>query len=337
MNTPGQDHDPHLQAALRHAPDRDAAVPPAVAAHILAAARAAVRPARPSFGERLRRWLAPAGPWRGAGALAAGLLVATVLWVQREALPPVAEVPSEVPSERPTEAAPSPAPQSVTPPAVAPTPAPPPVRRSTPPARESAAAKAAGPSPAPQPSPHPSPQPSPEPPPPPPAATAADEQAQAQARQMQRAQQEAQRSRRLEAPSAMAPPPPAPPAPPAPARASRPTPFAQAPSPLAAWLGHPGVAVSTTADALNPSPLPAGWLAALDAAAGPWEAVGSDEAAAFVAQHERHLWRDGRARAVLRLGAGRLLLCGIDGTERACQQAPADPALLERLAATLPR
>ena len=71
------EHDRHLRAALRHAPDADAAPPAALSARILRQARESVAVARP----RRRAW-APsfALPW--AGGLAAMLVATTVglLW-----------------------------------------------------------------------------------------------------------------------------------------------------------------------------------------------------------------------------------------------------------------
>jgi hypothetical protein len=83
--------DAHLLAALRHAPDRDALPPREVSERILAAARAAVRPAREtsaSWGQRLGAWLTQPQVAAAFGTLAVASLVG-VMWSTRE--PPVAE------------------------------------------------------------------------------------------------------------------------------------------------------------------------------------------------------------------------------------------------------
>lgn len=117
--------DAHLRQALRHAPDRDAAPPPALSASILAQARAAVQPAAP------RREVAP--PWWSrlwqqvatpafGGAFASVMLagVIGVMWQDGpppEALPgaerdlakaPTASAPAAVPAT-PAIAPPAPA------------------------------------------------------------------------------------------------------------------------------------------------------------------------------------------------------------------------------------
>lgn len=76
--------DARLLAALHHAPDRDAVPPPEVTARILAAARAAVRPAPPApWALRLAAWLK--APQLGAafGTIAVAVLVG-VMWSTRE-------------------------------------------------------------------------------------------------------------------------------------------------------------------------------------------------------------------------------------------------------------
>lgn len=99
--------DPHLQAALRHAPDTDVGVPPLVRARIVAAARRSAEEA-----QRRRPWwrrLGSAGmPWRmgGAGTAAAAVLAATVLWVGRDEQPAAPDLRPALP------AATSPAPQA---------------------------------------------------------------------------------------------------------------------------------------------------------------------------------------------------------------------------------
>lgn len=98
------ERDAHLQGALRHAPDANAAPPAALSDAILRAAHGAVaqarRPARTATGSL--HWLAAAWAWLGqprlAGALA-GLMVATlvgVLWWDQpieRALDPAGEAP----------------------------------------------------------------------------------------------------------------------------------------------------------------------------------------------------------------------------------------------------
>ncbi len=86
-------HDAHLLAALRHAPDRDALPPAEVSERILAAARAAVRPAdqqtpRPTWRQRLGAWLAQPPAAAAFGTLAVVSLLG-VMWSTRE--PPVRE------------------------------------------------------------------------------------------------------------------------------------------------------------------------------------------------------------------------------------------------------
>jgi hypothetical protein len=87
MNEPQDDDDPrdaHLLAALRHAPDRDALPPREVSERILAAARAAVRPARAA------PWWQGVGAWLVQPQVAASfgtLVVASIvglMWSTRE-------------------------------------------------------------------------------------------------------------------------------------------------------------------------------------------------------------------------------------------------------------
>lgn len=83
--------DAHLLAALRHAPDRHAVPPREVSERILAAARAAVRPAREVRAPWWQRWLARLMQPQVAaafGTLAVASLVG-VMWSTRE--PPVVE------------------------------------------------------------------------------------------------------------------------------------------------------------------------------------------------------------------------------------------------------
>jgi hypothetical protein len=98
---PGRD--PHLQAALRHAPDGQVSVPPLLRARIVAAAQRsaeASRQQRPWW----RRLDAGWNPWRmgGAGTAAAAVLAATVLWVGRDEQP-VAPDPRPMPSAQITD------------------------------------------------------------------------------------------------------------------------------------------------------------------------------------------------------------------------------------------
>lgn len=103
MNTDSSNDDPrdaHLLAALRHAPDRDALPPREVSERILAAARAAVRPAgqsRAPWRQRLGAWLAQPQVAAAFGTLAVASLVG-VMWSTRE--PPVAEFVPPPPAER---------------------------------------------------------------------------------------------------------------------------------------------------------------------------------------------------------------------------------------------
>jgi hypothetical protein len=80
--------DPHLLAALRHAPDRDAAPPPELTARILAAARAAVQASAPSPLQRALAWFASPRLGAAFATLAVAVLVG-VMWSSQE--PPVPE------------------------------------------------------------------------------------------------------------------------------------------------------------------------------------------------------------------------------------------------------
>jgi hypothetical protein len=81
--------DAHLLAALRHAPDRDALPPREVSARILAAARAAVRPARLApWWQRVGAWLVQPHVAASFGTLAVASIVG-LMWSTRE--PPVVE------------------------------------------------------------------------------------------------------------------------------------------------------------------------------------------------------------------------------------------------------
>jgi hypothetical protein len=123
-------HDPHLAAALRHAPDADEAPPPALSRAILQAAKEAARrppamPAAPSSAPFWQRWLERLQLWlqepRLAGGAAVLMLAVLIgsLWgpapdtspvPQREALPlPAAAPKAEAPAE-PLASAATPAP-----------------------------------------------------------------------------------------------------------------------------------------------------------------------------------------------------------------------------------
>lgn len=81
--------DAHLLAALRHAPDRDALPPRELSARILAAARAAVRPAPAApWWQRVGAWLVQPQVAASFGTLAVASIVG-LMWSTRE--PPVDE------------------------------------------------------------------------------------------------------------------------------------------------------------------------------------------------------------------------------------------------------
>ena len=110
MNAPAPDddpRDPHLLAALRHAPDRDARPPAPVTAAILGHARQAVQPARAAapawragLGAAFARLWQPA-PLAAFGTLAMATLIG-VMWGGQPA-------PDATPGLRPEQAAPVPA------------------------------------------------------------------------------------------------------------------------------------------------------------------------------------------------------------------------------------
>ncbi|MFO1326641.1 MAG: hypothetical protein U1F56_04715 [Rubrivivax sp.] len=83
--------DPHLQTALRHAPDRDLAPPPGLSERILAQARAAApvaaRPVPPGWVERCFGWMSRPAL---AGALGSVLVAGFVGLMWREGPPPEA-------------------------------------------------------------------------------------------------------------------------------------------------------------------------------------------------------------------------------------------------------
>lgn len=117
MNETDLPRDAHLRAALRHAPDRALAPPPAVRAAILAAAHAALHGAAPQRAGRWRpRWRALWDLLRqpAAGAAFASLALATVLALMwRGGAPtdaaheaPLARAPAGVEAAAPQAAAP---------------------------------------------------------------------------------------------------------------------------------------------------------------------------------------------------------------------------------------
>ena len=174
--------DEHLRAALRHAPDREAAAPAALSERILAQARAAAAPApRPGFVERwLGWWSRPVA----AGAFASLLIAGFVGLMWREGPPPEA-LPEAAPAATPAIRE-APAQAAAPPPAAAPAPAPaPPAQAQRPPERrrEREATRPAlpPPGPAPAPAPMPAPAPAPAAAPPPPAMPRADQAATEQA------------------------------------------------------------------------------------------------------------------------------------------------------------
>jgi hypothetical protein len=111
--------DPHLLAALRHAPDRNAVPPADLSAQILAAAQAATRrsaPAAPpprTLRQRVDAWLGgPRAPWAAVfGTLTLGVMVGLMWSTLAPPLPPSvpleaapqtqAEVPPSEPPTRP--------------------------------------------------------------------------------------------------------------------------------------------------------------------------------------------------------------------------------------------
>jgi hypothetical protein len=88
--------DPHLLAALRHAPDRDATPPPELTARILAAARAAARPPKLEAGAMQRWWAWFTRPQMGAAfaTLAVATLVG-VMWSSQDLPAPESAPPQE--------------------------------------------------------------------------------------------------------------------------------------------------------------------------------------------------------------------------------------------------
>ena len=90
--------DAHLLAALRHAPDRDALPPREVSARILAAARAAVQPARAApWWRRVGAWLVQPQVAASFGTLAVASIVG-LMWSTRE--PPAEPAPRQSAAEQ---------------------------------------------------------------------------------------------------------------------------------------------------------------------------------------------------------------------------------------------
>lgn len=123
MTTPDDEpRDAHLQAALRHAPDREAAPPAALSAQILAQARRAAvsrrpAPAGPGWAERWFGWMSrPVA----AGAFGSLLIAGFVGLMWREGPPPETAVVVEAPVAVPE--APAPAPPAAPAPAAPPAP-----------------------------------------------------------------------------------------------------------------------------------------------------------------------------------------------------------------------
>jgi hypothetical protein len=137
--------DPHLLAALRHAPDRDAAPPPALSAHILAQARQASstvsQPLRPA---RTAGWLSSLWAWLAqpvaAGALGTVLIAGFIglMW-HGQPVPDAVPRPADTVAVATPAAAPDPAPANPPPAAAA-------ARNGTAAATAETAAPRAGPS-----------------------------------------------------------------------------------------------------------------------------------------------------------------------------------------------
>jgi hypothetical protein len=113
--------DAHLLAALRHAPDRQAAPPAELSAAILAAARAAVRPdvnvrrGRGSWRERVSTWFGrPHAPWAAAfGTLALGAILGLMWTTIAPPLPPAAPPLADAPIAARAQPSPSASVQAV--------------------------------------------------------------------------------------------------------------------------------------------------------------------------------------------------------------------------------
>lgn len=119
--SPDPDRDAHLLAALRHAPDHDAAPPPALSARILEQARQAAKPPRPApslAAGRFERWFGWTARPLAAGAFGLALIAGFVGLMWREGPPPEA-----LPGDPPMAPVATPAPPApATAPAAAPAP-----------------------------------------------------------------------------------------------------------------------------------------------------------------------------------------------------------------------
>lgn len=157
--------DPHLQTALRHAPDRDLAAPPELGEALRRQARQAAAERRPRGPGWIERWFGGLSRPVAGGAFATLLIAGFVglMWQQGpppEALPGRADAPAIEPAAPPAPVAAVPAPV----PAPAPAPATE-TRREAPPPRAKVAAPAPAPVPEPAPVTAPEPQAAPVPPP----------------------------------------------------------------------------------------------------------------------------------------------------------------------------
>ncbi|MBK7063307.1 MAG: hypothetical protein IPH51_23905 [Rubrivivax sp.] len=111
MNTPHRPdddvpRDARLQAALRHAPDHDAAPPPALSARILEHARQAALPTRAaaSQGRGFERWFGWLSTPMAAGALGS-LLIAGLVGLMWQGGPPPEALPGQDPIAAPAQEA----------------------------------------------------------------------------------------------------------------------------------------------------------------------------------------------------------------------------------------
>lgn len=147
--------DPHLQTALRHAPDRDVAAPPELGEALRRQARQAAAERRPRGPGWIERWFGGLSRPVAGGAFATLLIAGFVglMWQQGpppEALPGRADAPAAEPAA-PLASSPAPA-APAAPVAAAPSPTPEPAaeaRREAPPPRAKAAPAAKAPSPEP--------------------------------------------------------------------------------------------------------------------------------------------------------------------------------------------
>jgi hypothetical protein len=323
--------DPHLQAALRHAPDARVEAPPEIAARVLAEARRAVAPvATPPW---WARWWARAGAgWMPQGAFATLLLAGLITLLWRDDRPgPAVESAPMAKSPAPA-AAPAATPAAAELAAVASAPGAAPAA----PAQHRAAARARA------------------------LETAQNDAARQTARQAKaadaaQAARSEQAERRQEAPPQLSPPPPPPPppppAPPAPApttamapapagvamdaatRPPRPTPAAAASNRMALaapesapWGDPPGPADLLRRPGLEGSAghVDATWLTALARSiAAPWQGAGAAPPTSEpVLVWERDSAPYGRLWIERREARNWVLWCAAAAAESRCQQAP---------------